>query len=90
VILVKAISVLVPVLAGAGLVFVWSAIHGANISASLRDILAGRKPVEPLTDPALVTLGRILPGAPVGVGAGTAAGVGGSAVGAAAGQAVTG
>lgn len=52
----KTTSVLVPILAGTGLVFVWSAIHGANISASLKDILAGRAPTTPATDAALTTL----------------------------------
>lgn len=35
-------SILVVFLAGVGLVLIWSAVHGANLSSSVRDILAGR------------------------------------------------
>lgn len=51
----KSPSVLVPIVAGAGLVFVWSAVHGANITGTLKDLLAGRPGTAPATDPALVS-----------------------------------
>ncbi len=50
-------SPLVLAVAGAGIVFVWSAVHGANVTQSLRDILAGRAPTAPGADPQLVELG---------------------------------
>jgi hypothetical protein len=41
---VKSPSILVVLVAGLGLLLVWSAVHGANVSDSLRDLLAGRSP----------------------------------------------
>lgn len=47
-------SILVVGLAGFGLVLVWSAVHGANLSSSLKDLLAGRPAAPPGADPALL------------------------------------
>jgi len=46
------ISVLVVGAAGVGAVLIWSGLHGANASATLKDLLAGRAPLTP-TDPQL-------------------------------------
>lgn len=48
------VSVLSVGLAGTGLVFVWSAVHGANLSSTLRDLLSGHVPAAPAADPALL------------------------------------
>jgi hypothetical protein len=51
--------------AAAGLVFIWSAVHGANINQTFKDLLAGHTTNAPGTDPALTDvskLGRQLPG----------------------------
>src|SRR5258706_5158667 len=44
-------SPLVLGVACAGLVFVWSAVHGANVTHTLKDLLAGRAATTPVTDP---------------------------------------
>jgi hypothetical protein len=49
------VSPLILGVAGAGLLLVWSAVHGANVTDSLRDLLAGRSPVPPDVDPAAVS-----------------------------------
>lgn len=41
------IPIVVPILAGVGAVFVWSGLHGANVSSTLKDLLAGRTPGTP-------------------------------------------
>ena len=43
----RRVPLLIPLLGGAGLVFVWSGLHGANVSSTLRDLLAGRAPATP-------------------------------------------
>lgn len=50
----KSPSVLVLGLVGAGGVLVWSATHGASVTSTLRDLLAGRVATAG-TDPALLT-----------------------------------
>jgi hypothetical protein len=77
-------SPLVLAVAGAGVVFVWSATHGANVTQTIRDLLGGRAPVAG-ADPALVQLAPDGTGpvgsaiadaqAPAASGIGTAAGV---------------
>jgi resuscitation-promoting factor RpfB len=49
-------SALVVGVAGAGVVFIWSAIHGAQVSTTLRDVLAGHATPVPETDPGLVSV----------------------------------
>lgn len=63
-------SVLVIGVAGVGLVLVWSAVHGANVTSSLKDLLGGRSAGAPASDPALVTYSG--PEAAVATGAGGA------------------
>jgi hypothetical protein len=46
----KSVSVLAVGVAGVGLMFIWSALHGANIGATVKDLLAGRAPVQPEPD----------------------------------------
>lgn len=84
------VSVLAVGLAGVGLVYVWSAVHGANITASLRDILAGRAPAAPGTDPDVTDLGRVVPsaGAVGSVAGNVGTNIGGAVVGGAAGGVV--
>lgn len=58
-------SPLVLGVAAAGLVFVWSAVHGANVANTFRDLLSGHTTTTPPTDPALTDVtkvGRQLPG----------------------------
>ena len=72
----KSIPVLVAGLAGAGLVLVWSATHGANVTSTLRDLLSGRAATAPGTDPAQLALGDTSGG--VGAGAAARAALGGA------------
>ncbi len=41
-----------------GLVFIWSAVHGANVTSSLKDLLAGRAPSAGPTDAGVIALGK--------------------------------
>lgn len=50
-------SVLVLGVGAVGIVLVWSAVHGANVTSSLKDLLSGKAPSAPGTDPALLTPG---------------------------------
>src|SRR5262249_39904897 len=74
----KPISVLVPIVAGAGVVLVWSAVHGAHITVTVKDLLAGRAPHAAATDTALVAVdaATAATSGTEGVSAAPAAGVG--------------
>ena len=50
----RQVSVLVPAAAGVGLVLIWSAVHGAQITATFKDLLAGHDPASSGPDPGLV------------------------------------
>ncbi len=52
----RSVSVLALGVGAVGLVYVWSAVHGANVSATLRDLLAGHTTAA-VTDSALTPLG---------------------------------
>lgn len=41
---VNGVSALAVAAAGGGLIFLWSGLHGASVTGSLRDLLSGRKP----------------------------------------------
>jgi len=63
----RSVSPVVVAIGGVGLVLVWSGLHGATVTATLKDLLAGRAAPTPDTDPLL--LGRILPTGTPGGGA---------------------
>lgn len=72
------ITILVPLLGGAGLVFVWSGLHGANVTGSLKDLLAGRAlatPTDTLGDAPAATE-TLTPAVQEQFGAATSPGVG--------------
>jgi hypothetical protein len=76
---VQSPSPLVLGVAGVGLVFIWSAVHGANVATTIRDLLAGHTTAAPGTDPTLVaTTAGAIGGAVAADSAGAAGALGGS------------